>query len=334
MKIDQIVIEKFGKAQDLKIKTNELSTDLNPEEVLIKVSYSGINFADIVMRLGLYNDAPPKPFVPGYEVSGIIEKVGGAVTQFQIGDEVLAGTRFGGYSSHVKLNQIQVLKVPKFLNLQQAAAIPVNFMTAYLALCHIGRVKKNDKVMIDCATGGVGIICLQMLQKIQAQSFGLTRSENKKKHIEQFGATALTHEEFHESCDLNEFKFILNSSADPQKLKIQRKKLSLGGQILFMGMQTAIVDGKRSIPRLIKAFLTLPRFSPITLMLTNQTLSGVNVLTYFDQPKYLQEVFEELHRSPYLSPVIGNITHYKEVAQAHRKLELGQTFGKSLLSWQ
>src|SRR5947207_13871770 len=106
-----VVIEKYGSASTLQLR------DIAPrppgaDEVAIDVAYSGVNFADIQMRLGFYPDAPKRPFVPGYEVSGRIAAVGQAVSDFRVGDPVVAGTYFGGYASRVTVPAIQVFKLP------------------------------------------------------------------------------------------------------------------------------------------------------------------------------------------------------------------------------
>ena len=94
----EIVIDRYGPAESLQLRDGGV-LEPGPNEVRIRVAFSGINFADIQMRLGLYFDAPPRPFVPGYEVSGEIEATGANVTRFKVGDQVLAGTLFGGYTS-------------------------------------------------------------------------------------------------------------------------------------------------------------------------------------------------------------------------------------------
>src|SRR5512143_1296438 len=116
-----IAIETYGPASSLVFQ------DLAPrppadDEVAIDVAYSGINFADIQMRLGLYPDAPKKPFVPGYEVSGKVTAVGKNVRDVKKGDEVVAGTYFGGYASHVTLPARQVFKLPAGIDLEAGAA--------------------------------------------------------------------------------------------------------------------------------------------------------------------------------------------------------------------
>src|SRR5437764_14204010 len=106
-----ITIEKFGPASTLTLREHA-SSPPGPGEVAIDVAYSGVNFADIQMRLGFYPDAPKKPFVPGYEVSGTVSAIGANVTDIKIGDAVVAGTYFGGYASHVTIPARQVFKLP------------------------------------------------------------------------------------------------------------------------------------------------------------------------------------------------------------------------------
>src|SRR6185369_15436789 len=141
MSYQQIAISKFGSASTLKV------SDLTPrapadDEVAIDVAYSGVNFADIQMRLGFYPDAPKKPFVPGYEVSGTVSAVGKGVRDVKPGDAVVAGTYFGGYQSHVTIPARQVFKLPQSVDLAAGAALPVNYFTAQLALFEMARVRK------------------------------------------------------------------------------------------------------------------------------------------------------------------------------------------------
>ena len=95
------------------------------------------------MRMGLYPDAPPRPFVPGYEVSGKVHAVGSNVSEdeFRKGDLVYAGTFFGGHSSFVLVNKDSLFKVPSGVSMSQAAALPVNFITAYASLMEMGRMR-------------------------------------------------------------------------------------------------------------------------------------------------------------------------------------------------
>src|SRR6187397_2982587 len=112
----EIVIEKYGPARALTLR-ERAADPVGPDQVAIAVKYSGINFADIQMRLGFYPDAPKKPFVPGYEVSGVITAIGKNVRELKVGDQVVAGTYFGGYASHVTIPARQVFKLPRTVDL-------------------------------------------------------------------------------------------------------------------------------------------------------------------------------------------------------------------------
>src|SRR5262245_37199201 len=160
----EIAIEQYGSARTLKLRERK-SKEPGHGEVAIDVAYSGINFADIQMRLGFYPDAPPKPFVPGYEVAGRVPAVGAGVQGARPGDEVAAGTYFGGYTSRLNIPAAQVLPLPRGVDLQAGAALPVNFFTAHLALVEMARVRAGDKVLIECATGGVGVLAMQMARR-------------------------------------------------------------------------------------------------------------------------------------------------------------------------
>ena len=96
----QVVITKAGSPSVLAIQEMDKPKPA-PDEVLIEVHYAGINFADTLMRLGLYQPRPPFPFTPGYELSGVIEAIGNDVTGFEVGQRVVAAMRNGGQSSHV-----------------------------------------------------------------------------------------------------------------------------------------------------------------------------------------------------------------------------------------
>jgi len=333
MKKTSIVIKKYGAAQSLTIEESQMDTSLEDNEVLIEVHYSGINFADIVMRLGLYQDAPPRPFIPGYEVSGIVLNIGSQVKDIKIGDKVLAGTRFGGYTNVVKAKMSHVLKIPENYSIEQAAAIPVSFMTAYLSLFEIGRIKESDKVMIDCATGGVGSICLQMLQKVGCLTYGISSTKKKFDTITKYGAIPLLRSEFKNFSE-KDFNFIINSSGSRASTKEHIDHLDLGGHLLYLGVSSMIDNGKKSYLKLLKGLITVPWFLSFSFMMNNYTISGINVLNYFDDPKWADKGFKKILDHTYLIPHIGKIYPFDQVTQAHLDLEQSKAVGKLLLKWK
>jgi NADPH:quinone reductase-like Zn-dependent oxidoreductase len=118
-------------------------------EIRIRVKASGINFADILARQGLYPDAPKIPCVVGYEVSGTVDTAGPGVNQSWVGRDVFALTRFGGYSDVVVVPEKQVFAKPSSLSHEQAAAIPVNYLTAWQLLVVMGSLKREEAAASD-----------------------------------------------------------------------------------------------------------------------------------------------------------------------------------------
>lgn len=326
-----IEITSYGKAELLSVKEKSIDDSLEEKDVLIDVHYSGINFADIVMRLGMYQDAPPKPFVPGYEISGIVRAVGKGVKRFKVGDKVMAGTRFGGYSSVVKLPDWQVLPLPENFSLAEGAATPVNYITAHIALHEFGRIRKGDRVLIDCATGGVGVFCLQMCQAAGAETIGLTSSESKKSFIEGYGARAMTHEEFWSSSE-KDFNFILNSTGG-KSLKGFYDRLTKSGLLLCIGLQQAINQGKSTPFSIVKALVQSPWYPILKLMMGSKSVGGFNALKFFDDEEWMKKLLVNIEQSQ-IKPHIDKSFSSKDVASAHQYLESKKAKGKVLISWR
>ncbi len=150
-----------------------------PDELVINVKASGINFADLLARKGQYPDGPDKPCVMGYEVSGIVDSVGDEIDRKWIGKEVIAMCRFKGQAEQVQVKERQVYEKPERLSWEQAAAIPVNYLTAWVLLVSMGGLKKHESVLIQNVGGGVGIAALDIAQHIGATTYG---TASKRKH--------------------------------------------------------------------------------------------------------------------------------------------------------
>jgi 2-desacetyl-2-hydroxyethyl bacteriochlorophyllide A dehydrogenase len=328
-----IVIDKYGSAQTLKLR------DIAPkppadDEVAIDVAYSGINFADIQMRLGFYPDAPKKPFVPGYEVSGKVAAVGKNVTDVKPGDNVVAGTYFGGYASHVTIPARQVFALPASIDLAAGAALPVNYFTAQLALFEMARVRTGDKVLIECATGGVGVLAIQMARHAGAEVTGLTTSPHKKSFIESLGAKAYTREEFRADASLTGYDFILNASGGAE-IQWQRARLGLTGRMVCVGMSSGVKDGKRNFARIALAALRTPRISVLKLFDASTGIYALNALTVLRDNAWVERLTKSLVgvEQMQLKPHVGKVFAATEVADAHAFLETKQATGKVLLAW-
>src|SRR5215471_16183728 len=153
--VRQIWITRAGPPEVLQVK-EAADPAPNAGEVRIRVEASGVNFADIMGRMGVYPDLPPIPVVPGYEVSGRIDAVASGVDQSWIGQDVIALTRFGGYADVICVPLKQIFPRPAGLSALDGAAIPVNCFTAWQLVVVMGALKANEIVLIH-SVGGVGI---------------------------------------------------------------------------------------------------------------------------------------------------------------------------------
>ncbi len=328
-----IVIEKFGPANTLKLREIAPRTP-GDDEVAIDVAYSGVNFADVQMRIGMYPDAPKKPFVPGYEVSGTIAAVGKNVQGLTRGDRVVAGTYFGGYASSVTVPAHQVFKLPGALELPEAAALPVAYFTAQLAVFEMARVRKGDRVLIECGTGGVGVLATQMARHAGAEVTGLTTSPHKKSFIEGLGATAYTIDEFRTNPALRGYDMILNASGG-SNIEWQRARLGMTGRMVCIGMTSAVANGKRSFLKIAKALVTTPRISVLRLFNANTGIYALNALHVLRDPAWIARLTSSMSQIEpmHLKPVVGKVFPATDVGAAHAFLETKQATGKVLLQW-
>lgn len=329
-----IVIEKYGPASTLTTR-DAVRRAPGDDEVAIDVAYSGINFADIQMRLGLYPDAPKRPFVPGYEVSGTIAEVGKAVTDLAPGDRVVAGTYFGGYASTVTIPARQVFKLPAAYDLAAGAALPVAYFTAQLAVLEMARVRRGDRVVIECGTGGVGVVATQMARHAGADVIGLTTSPHKKSFITGLGATAYTLDEFRGDPALTGYDFILNASGG-SNIAWQRARLGLTGRMVCIGISSAVSDGKRNLLRVMSTLLRMPRISVLKLFDASTGIFALNALTVLRDPVWVERLTRSLASVEAIgvAPHVGKVFPAAEAAAAHGFLETRQATGKVLLAWQ
>ncbi|MEZ4400992.1 MAG: zinc-binding dehydrogenase [Kofleriaceae bacterium] len=329
----EIAIETYGAASTLRVRERATEPP-KPGEVAIAVAYSGINFADIQMRLGFYPDAPKKPFVPGYEVSGTIAAVGAGVTGFTVGQAVVAGTYFGGYTSHAVIPAVQAFALPAHLDLAAGAALPVNYFTARLALVEMARVRAGDRVLVECATGGVGVIAIQLARHLGAEVTGLTTSPSKKPFIEGLGARAMTKDEWLADASATGYDFILNASGGAE-IQPQRRRLGITGRMVCIGLSSGVKDGRRNLLRMGLAALRTPRLSILKMFDDNTGVFALNALKVLEDATWVDRLTRSLGEveALALAPHVGKVFPAAEVAAAHHLLETKGATGKVLLAW-
>jgi NADPH:quinone reductase-like Zn-dependent oxidoreductase len=177
MKYKSMVVTRRGGPEVLQIVENDLRGPA-AGETRIKVLATGVGRTDINYRYGYSPLSPKVPFVPGYEIMGVVDAVGAGVTGFAVGDRVAALTGYGGYTEVIYLGQEHLVPVPESLNPGEVVTLILNYVTAYQMLHRVAKVKAGDKALMIGASGGVGTALLQLGKLAGLKMFG-TASPNK-----------------------------------------------------------------------------------------------------------------------------------------------------------
>ena len=160
-------------------------------EIRIRVRASALNFPDAMCIQGYYPTMPEYPFVPGFEVAGEVDSVGPGVGSFKVGDRVLAltGDRLGGHASRVNVPVTGVVPMPATVTFEEACSLPVVFGTVHYAF-ELGRLKAGEQVLVQTATGGCGLMALQLARLRGCPCFGTSSSPAKRDLLRRLGVLA------------------------------------------------------------------------------------------------------------------------------------------------
>lgn len=332
---------KNGKPQEA-FELRETETPAPGEgEVLVESEAFGLNFADIMARMGLYQDCPPLPTVIGYENVGRIKQVGPGVEGLKEGDRVVAFTRFGGYADHVISKAVGVAKIPDDMPAGKATALATQYGTAWYAAEECITLFEGDNVLIHAAAGGVGTALVQIARRHNCTIFG-TASPQKHDFLREQG---VHHPIDYRSQDfekvINELGFggEIDAIFDPvggQSVKKDKKLLSPGGRLVLYGA-SSMTDAKGNPLKMLGVALGFGFSSPIPWLTSSKSLIGVNMLRIADhRPQYLKKCLEQvvaLTAKGELNPQVGGEFEAGQLAEAHEFLGSRKSMGKVVVKW-
>lgn len=335
----KIVINKAGGPDVLSVQE---VADLHPAagEVRIAVKAAGLNFADIMARQGLYPDAPKFPCTVGYEVAGVIDDIGDNVDKQWLGKEVIALTRFGGQAEQVVVPLHQLFDKPQSLSFEQAAAIPVNYLTAYQLLIAMGSLHAHETVLIHNVGGGVGLAALEIAKHIGATTYG-TASVGKHEFLKEKG---LDYAIDYRTQDWKKELLSLTNNrgvdliSDPiggKSLRESYKALSNTGRLGMFGISTVSESGIKGKLNLLKMVAQTPFYHPFGLMNENKGVFGVNMGHLWHEHQKIKIWMDVLlagHAEGWVNPHVDKTFTFSDVAEAHRYIEQRRNIGKVILT--
>jgi NADPH:quinone reductase-like Zn-dependent oxidoreductase len=331
MKNTRVLLTALGGPEVLKIIEDDVR-EPGEREVRVRILACGVAFADVLMRRGMYPGAPRPPYSPGYDIVGVVDCCGAAVTQWKSGDLIAALTMTGGYSRYIVLPESELVRVPAGLDPAEAVSLVLNYTTAYQLIHRIAKLQQGESVLIHGAAGGVGTAALQLGALAGLKMFG-TASKPKHALVAALGGIPIDYraEDFVKRAAGADAVF------DPvggRNWVRSYRALGKGGRFVGYGMSAAIEGGRRHtlLAGASFAWLGLVRYLP------GKSARWYSLTTEKkNHPGWLPEdlsLLLAMLREKTISPVIAERLPLRDAARAHELLEAAAVSGKIVFMCQ
>ena len=311
-----------------------------PGQVRIRVRAAGLGFAEVMAAQGLYPDAPKTPCVVGYEVAGVVDALGDGAQGHPLDARVLALTHFGGHADVVCVPAEQVFAIPGDKSFEEAAALPVNYLTAYHLLFRSAGIRPGERVLVHMAAGGTGLAVLQLCRTVgDVEVFG-TASAVKHQTLRAEGCA---HPIDYRAVDYAaEVRRLTGGEGvdvvlDPLGGKDWRKGMKLlrpCGRLVAYGFANLASGQRRRPAHVLSQAAGIPLLTPLQLMNHNRSVSGVNIGRLWSEIAILRQEFQavlELWAAGRIEPRIDQSYPFAEAAAAHHRILQRQNTGKIVL---
>lgn len=335
------ILRKFG-AVETAFQLEEIELKFGDNQLLVEVTSFGLNYADIMARLGKYRETPPLPTTIGYEVVGKVVQVGENLDTSLIGKRVLAFSQFGGYAQHAVIEKDAFVILEDTIADGDALALCTQYTTAYFMASYQSQIRSHDIVLIHAAAGGVGLGLVQLCKNSGATVIAKIGDSQKAARLKELGVDCIVN--YKESDYEKQVEDFLKGrkiscSFNPVAGTTFKKDMRLLGNngklVLFGGAELS--DGKYGILSQINFLRKMGRVIPIFLMMQSKSVLGVNMLKIaLQHPLILKECMEkvvEAHQQGNLKTYIDSVFSATELTEAHRRLESGRSSGKIIVQW-
>ena len=312
--------------------------DPRPGEARLRIQAAGVSFADMLMREGIHPEARWKPFTPGWDVVGVVEKVGDSVTSVEVGDVVAALPIVGGYAEYICLPESELVIVPATVDSAEAVCMVLNYTTAYQMLHRFAKAERGETALIHSAAGGVGTALLQLCKLHGMTTFG-TASQRKLETVKKLNGVPI---DYQHADFVEQIRDVTESGVDMVfdgiggwNLRRSLKVLDRGGRLVAYGFQSSLLQGKRSISGVVSdaagwatAFaLNLVNLKKRLLVYSIQMLKRRHPDWFRED---LKTLFNLLARGE-IDPIVAEALPLEQAALAHERLSSRSVIGKIVL---
>jgi len=299
-----------------------------PSQVLIEVAAAGLNRADCLQRRGFY-PAPPgvPPDVPGLELAGVVETVGDSVDRWKPGDRVMGIVAGGAMATRVVTEADELMRIPKQLSLEEAAAVPEVFLTAYDAMVLQGDLRAGGTVLVHAVASGVGTAAIQLASVLRATSVGTSRTAHKLPRCTELG---LDHAILVEDGQFSDTVL----AAVPQGVDVILD--TVGAAYLAQNVKVVANKGRIIVIGLmggVKADLNLGVLLSKRASIHGSVLRSRSSAEKAELTSAFAAQMLGRFASGELRPIIDEVLPMSEAQDAHHRMEANETFGKLVLTW-
>jgi NADPH:quinone reductase-like Zn-dependent oxidoreductase len=343
MKNTRVVISVHGGPEVLRV-IEDVVPDPRPEAVRLKVLATGVAFADVLMRYGMYPNTPPLPFSPGYDVVGIVDQVGDGVKEFVAGDTVTALTMFGGYSRYLCVPARELTRVPAGVDPAEAVSLVLNYVTAQQMIHRIAKLQSGQSVLIHGAAGGVGTATLELGKLAGLKMFG-TASRSKHDLVTSLGAIPIDYKSDDFVTRILQmtggkgvdavFDAVAGSNWWRSYRTLRSGSKDPGGKLIGFGMSSVIAQGKPSKLRGLASFALM---GLLGILPDGKTARWYSITTEKKRhPEGFREdlaLLLEMLRDKKIHPAVSERLPLREAQRAHELIEHARVTGKIVLLCQ
>ena len=295
----------------------------NRNEVLIKISYAGVNRPDVLQRAGSYLPPPGASELPGLEASGTIADIGDNVTDWNMGDEVCALLPGGGYAEYAVTQASHCLPVPKGMNLKQAAALPETFFTVWSNVFQRGELTPNEKFLVHGGSSGIGTTAIQLANVFGSEVYATAGTDAKCLVCEELGARRAI------NYNKEDFLDVIKSIGGVHLILDM-----VGGAYIAKNINALVDDGRLvqiAFLQGAKVELNFAQIMTRRLKFTGSTLRPQSDLSKTQIASDLSEKIWPLLGAGRLNPVIDSVFELSDAGSAHLLMESSKHIGKILL---
>ncbi len=318
-----IIVDRFGDPEVMNLQ--EVPPPVPRKgQIRVAIKAAGINYADIMQRMGTYPEGPQPPYPAGFEYAGVIDQIGEEVEGWTVGDRVMGLCKMGGYSEYTVVSANQALRIPHKLDFPEAAAIPCQYFTAYHVLITLGQLQAGQTVLIQAAAGGLGTVLVQIAHHLGAKVIGTASTDEKCEMVRNLGCDFpinYKEEKFRDEVDrITEGKGceLIVETVGGRVFDLSLRCLRAHGRLVVVGVAS-------NDPRPVYGSFLLPH---------NLTVSGFHLNGFLGNTQAMKDAIQCLDvwlEKGVLKFLVNHTFPLEQAAEAHRQISDRKTSGKVVL---